>query len=232
MRVIRRFKSGAALLRIGNLYTVVHSESSLSSLPASLTAAEAVRSCSLTAAPCKYVRGAAVELPDYNLQDKLVSLTRTAAAEALLRLRARMPLRGAKFPDGTLIGIKALRIGIFGSLYSPQRGTRWLGPSLVAKDFSLTAAVLGKSGVHAMWPRRDGKHAVGIQDYLPAINPAVAVVAGYGRFVTGKLGWRAEKVLLQTVYVPTRLRRVVTSTYKEVVVIASPLLDTYEEKVQ
>lgn len=232
-KVVRRFRSGAALLRVGDLYTVVHESSQLSSLLSYPTASAAVSSCSLSVAPSRHARDdLVVELPEYKLRERLTTLSRSAAAVALLRMRAQLPVCGVKHHDGALLGVKALRIDSAGTLHSPQRGTEWPGPALIAEEFSFASAVEGKAGVHALWPRRDGEHAQCVKGYLPERRPAVAVVAGYGRYVTGKIGWRAEKVLLQTVYVPTDLADAVQSKYREAEVRPSLLLDAYEAKLK
>ena len=217
IEVVRRFRNGAALLKTGNLYTVVRPESRLDSLPAFRTAADAVRSLSLAAVPSKYAHGTAVTLPEYDLEERLTSPTRSAAAAALVRMRGQLPLCGARLPDGALSGVKALRIGIDGRLYSPQLGVEWPGPVLVAPDFSMSDAVAGKTGIHAKWPRRDGDHTAAVWEYLPGrSHAAIALVAGYGRFVAGKLGWRAERVMLQRVYAPAQHVHSLAQKYREV----------------
>ncbi|MCI0437115.1 MAG: hypothetical protein L0271_26275, partial [Gemmatimonadetes bacterium] len=135
-----------------------------------------------------------------------------------IRERCRAPrLRvGAKHPDGTLHGIRALGIDADGTLRSPQQQTAWDRPALSVLRWDDGAALRGCAGIHAAWPPASRHLPAEVVEMLDRHRGAIAEVAGYGQCVTGDLGWRAEHCLLLRVRVPAQMLGVVRSRYPEV----------------
>lgn len=102
------------------------------------------------------------------------------------------------------------------TLRSPHRHTRWGGPTLSALEWSDEAACEGHAGIHAtLRPVPDA--AVGFGSRM-----VTGRVRGYGRYVLGTRGWRAERVVIDYLRVPN-------DVYDEV---KGPLSERYQCEVR
>jgi hypothetical protein len=134
----------------------------------------------------------------------------------------------ARLPDGGLVGVRTLRVLDDGRLQSPQRQTVWTGPSLTAQTWTDTGALRDECGVHAIWPgRADPRNQINlllerIRQYRGCVPDclAVGVVAGYGRYVAGEDGWRAEQQVLQAVFTSPKFAPLIARRYPDVPVEA------------
>jgi hypothetical protein len=150
-------------------------------------------------------------------------LTRQAVAKQIRDRRASELMRMSRLQDGGLDGWKVLRTDHCGVLYSPQQGTEWAGPSLVAQAWDESAVYRGTCGCHAMWPVRGGTLASTrtltshrYEGCAPTEATCYARVAGYGRYVAGEDGWRSEQQVLQAVYAPPQYRDAIARRYPDV----------------
>lgn len=89
-------------------------------------------------------------------------------------------------------------------LMSPVRRTPWPGPELRAECWSLSAAVEGEAGVHALRMPRDWRRAVWQQSrYCEGLGAVIiGVVERWGHAVVGSRGWRAEWVRILELQAP------------------------------
>lgn len=124
------------------------------------------------------------------------ALLAAARERRFLRLR-----RGLRCSDGGLWGVREFDLLDSGGrlvLVSPIRRTVWTRPALVAEEFEPSPAVDCAAGIHAYWPaapfasRRIAQCADGRG------LPVIALVRGYGRTVQGANGWRAERVVIDS----------------------------------
>ena len=95
--------------------------------------------------------------------------------------------------DGSLVGWRGWDLVGYGDrvkLMSPTRRLVWEGPMLRATGTILGGSVRNHEGVHACWDgegvAREGYH----------VQPVIGEVRGFGRFVSGPEGWRAEEVVV------------------------------------
>jgi hypothetical protein len=147
--------------------------------------------------------------------------TRAAVAASIREWRRDHPrvcrcpeIVGARYADGTLRGIRTMSASDTGTLFSPQRGTSWPGPVLLADGFDHEAPLRNEAGIHACWPCR-------FEGQLPDGHDApdgncIAEVAGWGTTVHGDAGWRAEIAMLKIVWAPAYLMDAVAHRYPEV----------------
>lgn len=146
--------------------------------------------------------------------------TRLEVRRAILRNR-NMPVRRAA--DGGLVGWRywvlprlagasitediqqlinpSFDVSLPSTLRSPHRGTIWDGPTLSAFEWSDEAACEGNAGIHAL------SSSLAIPAYSPPALYYGSVhitgrVRGYGRYVLGTRGWRAERVVIDYLRVP------------------------------
>lgn len=104
-----------------------------------------------------------------------------------------------RWPDGCLLGLKLLKWESYDGEYvvmSPHRLTVWNGTRLTADNIP-EARLRNEEGIHAIWPPREKEGAQ--DDEIAVYSPKKskqfwAAVAGWGRCVTGDVGWRAEHV--------------------------------------
>jgi len=152
-------------------------------------------------------------------------LTRQSVAAFFRRQRSARPMVGHRLTDNGLAGVRLLRILPNGQLQSPQQQTLWQGPSLVASQWDTDSACRDASGIHALWPPCNLRVAIEavakrLAHYmgcdLSGDEAAYALVGGYGRYVIGTDGWRAEQQVLQALYVPTARQDEVARRYPEV----------------
>jgi len=115
------------------------------------------------------------------------------------RLKARTAVVGARADDGGLLGWREW-LYYDNVLVSPHQLTAWDRAGLRADRWSDAALVRGEAGIHAHWPPR--RHST-IRRPLDA-GRIVGIVAGYGRCAVGDEGWRAEHVVIQTLFAQTR----------------------------
>lgn len=116
----------------------------------------------------------------------------------------RMNLRSA---DGGLVGYRYWKLDIREVdghrdyvLVSPHQGTIWEGPVLVADNWSNSSAHRGVAGIHATYRRKpDYSWESGTQ--VP--HEIWGRVRGYGEFVRGTDGWRAERVIVDKLWIPS-----------------------------
>jgi hypothetical protein len=115
-----------------------------------------------------------------------------------VRLERNMARRRAlRAPDGALVGWRSWVWGGSDLLLSPFAQAAWPGPTLVAAG-TRDDIVSGRAGIHACWsPRAAAAHAVGYTAPIVAWGR----VRGYGGFAAGPEGWRAERVLVERLYV-------------------------------
>lgn len=162
-----------------------------------------------------YVSHRGAHLVEYTNQGGLgwtPHASRLEARRAILRNRD-MPVRRAA--DGGLVGWRVWVLDTWRTykytdqgpepvrdvqtfLVSPHRGTTWNGPTLSAEVWSDEAAVEGHAGIHAALRPEP------IQGTLcfSAMNTVTGRVRGYGRYVLGTRGWRAERVVIDYLRVP------------------------------
>lgn len=105
--------------------------------------------------------------------------------------------------DGSLLGVRYFKITSDYHIASPIQHTVWESEIMTAHSWDEGEAVRGVCGIHAAWPARDGR----VRPKIDAKNEGwiVALVRGQGRFVCGKEGWRAERVIIDTAYLPSAI---------------------------
>lgn len=120
------------------------------------------------------------------------------------REREMIRSRPRRSKDGALYGWRTWRIES-GRLVSPSQRTVWKGPMLTAENWSTTDAVRGRGGIHAYsraWMLEVGRwHYPSLQDQV------WGRVRAYGDYVLGEDGWRAERVVVDTLLVPRSMRK-------------------------
>lgn len=116
--------------------------------------------------------------------------------------RGHRPRVNARDEFGSLLGVRYFRITDSLHLQSPSQGTIWDSAVLNAVGWSDDNAVRGSVGIHAAWP------AMGANSFpvIDAGGQVIARVRGQGKYVMGKEGWRAERVIVDTVYLPHALK--------------------------
>jgi len=130
--------------------------------------------------------------------------SRSILAHAIRFHRSCRPRVNARDPvDGSLMGVRYFILTDDYHLQSPQQKTVWEKATLTVPQWSDDSAVRGEMGVHACWPAWNGVMQPHIDMECP--NGVMAQVRGYGKYVSGKEGWRAEKVIVDTVYLPPEL---------------------------
>lgn len=130
--------------------------------------------------------------------------SRSILAHAIRFHRACRPRVGKRdLVDGSLVGVRYFTWTDDYHLQSPQRKTVWESSTLAVAGWDESEAVRGVCGIHACWPSWNGAIQPHIDMECP--NGVMAHVRGYGKFVSGKEGWRAEKVIVDTVYLPPEL---------------------------
>jgi hypothetical protein len=139
---------------------------------------------------------------------------------------------GARWPDGTLAGTRLMAVDHDGLLRSPAQRTAWDRAALSAGEWTDAAALRGATGIHASWPAIGGVELPGeVRALVHAtrsaglrlrlgLDRAIAYVAGYGRCVTGDLGWRAERVLLLRVVCAPQMLERIRARYPEIDCVA------------
>lgn len=128
--------------------------------------------------------------------------SRTTLASSILDARAREPRANAKDMFGMLLGVRFFRVGPDLFLHSPVRLTRWESSQLHAGQWQEDDALRGACGIHAAWPPKSFRVAPKI-DHESTESLVVGEVRGFGKFVTGKEGWRAEKCAIDRIFLPT-----------------------------
>lgn len=152
--------------------------------------------------------------------------SRRLLALTVKEFRKRTPQVGARDIDETLIGVRYFRVTDDGRIYSPTQQTLWTSAKMEAEHWADVEVVRGTSGIHAAWPPRDRK-AKPIIDH-PDRSLFVAYVRGYGRYVQGTMGWRAQKVIIDTIFLPPSklnrdwFMRNMTGAYPDITFEAEP----------
>lgn len=125
--------------------------------------------------------------------------TRALVAAIIRWDRDHRPKVNARDVFGSLLGVRYFRLTDHLMLQSPAQGTVWEAEVLHADHWSDESVVRGVYGIHAAWPSMgsDVKPVIDFED-----SHVVAHVRGQGRFAAGKMGWRAEIVIVDTVYLP------------------------------
>jgi hypothetical protein len=95
--------------------------------------------------------------------------------------------------DGSLVGWRVWNL-VDDILLSPQQGTAWERPVMVAHHFPESARVRNVGGLHAEW----GINC--LSDHARVIGE----VRGYGRTESGPEGWRSEEMVVVRLFVVTR----------------------------
>lgn len=124
-----------------------------------------------------------------------------AAADSRKRrqeLRAESTRRRRRASDGALVGV---RWWIFDGacLMSPYQCTVWPTRELIAPHFGGGSRCRMRPGIHAFWRRREA-----VQEAVNAGN-IVGRVLGYGRYIAGHEGWRAERVVIDRLWIGRRV---------------------------
>lgn len=96
------------------------------------------------------------------------------------------------------------------TLLSPSILTKWPDPELRCDDWDAGNALRGAKGIHACRMPRNWRHAGIPSETSIAASPqtrrtvlVTGVVERFGRYVLGKLGWRAEWVVIRELQAPT-----------------------------
>ena len=119
------------------------------------------------------------------------------AARHLARKEARLAQfaarrRAFRAADGALVGWRTWAIR-GDMLESPSQSTLWAGAELVAQALVTSGGARDAPGIHASWSRRHGDYKA----YAPRSGRwVIGRVRGYGRYVVGPEGWRAERVAI------------------------------------
>lgn len=129
--------------------------------------------------------------------------SRRILAAAIRMDRGFRPRFNARDEFGSLLGVRWFRLGDDLRLVSPNQGTVWDTNVLTVSEWCESDAVRGVAGIHAAWPTMGGT----VQPEIDTVEPTntLALVRGLGKFVSGATGWRAEKVIIDTVYLAPEL---------------------------
>lgn len=147
--------------------------------------------------------------------------SRRTLAATLLDLRARDLQVNATDIFGMLLGVRLFLIGNDFKLRSPMRETVWETNQLSVPIWAEDEVVRGVAGIHAAWPPKSLRVRPLI-DFGKYHRLAIAEVRGHGKFVKGEEGWRAEKVIIDRVFLPADTwnnklyRRRLTENYPQV----------------
>lgn len=153
--------------------------------------------------------------------------TRSMLAAAIKWHRLGKLQRNARDAFGSLLGVRIFRMANCW-LYSPAQGTPWESSVLRAPTWDEQQAVRGTCGIHAAWPPRSLKVVPKIDTVAITHQNVFASVRGQGRFVAGEEGWRAEEVIIDTVYLPfeqlqnRNLLKQITKQYPEIDFVREP----------
>lgn len=133
--------------------------------------------------------------------------SRALIASAVRWDRQMQPHVNAKDDFGYLLGVRYFKLSEDFHLVSPHQKTVWESNVLTATAWNDDEAVRGKAGIHAAWPTKSGRVTPRIDFEIKDVEQItlIAKVRGLGRFVTGETGWRAEKVIIDTMYLPSSL---------------------------
>jgi hypothetical protein len=110
--------------------------------------------------------------------------------------------------DGAIIGWRYWRVCSQWPdlLISPFRQTRWEGPVLKAHTWSTHEAVQGLAGIHATHTQKHARKFAelergyrGAHTYTTTV--AIGRVRAYDRYVVGTNGWRAERVIVDKLFI-------------------------------
>lgn len=82
-----------------------------------------------------------------------------------------------------------------GILFSPQQNTPWPTPMLEAENWSVSAALRGRAGIHARLVPRSWKERYNTGYDAPTY--VCGIVERFGQSVVGETGWRAERVVIR-----------------------------------
>jgi hypothetical protein len=134
--------------------------------------------------------------------------SRSSIAAAIREDRLRKLCVNARDPmDGSLLGVRIFKLSPSLKLQSPNQGTIWESNVLqIADEWQETEIVRGAAGIHAAWPPRSLMVAPLIDTVKPDAVSLFSCVRGYGRYVAGTEGWRAEKVIVDRVFLPESIR--------------------------
>jgi hypothetical protein len=130
---------------------------------------------------------------------------RSMIAAAIRNYRNSLPCPNSKDAFGSLLGIRFFTLSDDFILCSPQQRTRWETSVLTVEHWDESEVVRGVSGIHAAWPPRKLTRSPFVDSVDRPELTLTAAVRANGRFVAGKEGWRAEKVIIDTVYLPPEL---------------------------
>jgi hypothetical protein len=110
--------------------------------------------------------------------------------------------------DGALVGWRYWRVSsaLPDLLISPFRQTRWDGPVLTAHTWSTHDAVQGLAGIHATHTQKQARRFAALErgyrgSYTYTTTVAIGRVRAYGRYVVGTNGWRAERVIVDKLFI-------------------------------
>lgn len=129
--------------------------------------------------------------------------SRAAIAAAIREERRTCPRVNARDDYGALLGVRCFDLTKDFRLTSPVQGTVWDSSVLTAVEWKEDGAVRGECGIHAAWPPRYWTAEPEID--CDGNTNIIACVRGMGRFVAGEEGWRAEKVIVDRVFLPVSL---------------------------
>jgi hypothetical protein len=132
--------------------------------------------------------------------------SRSAVAAAIRDDRARRPRKNARDAFGTLIGVRLYALTVDLHLMSPAQATVWNTNVLVAERWDESDAVRGTCGIHAAWPCVSPRVMPFIDTVNRGPNRVIACVRGMDRFVAGETGWRAERVIVDKVFLPSYIK--------------------------
>jgi hypothetical protein len=91
-------------------------------------------------------------------------------------------------------------------LVSPVQHTHWEGPVLSAHAWSTAAAVEGVAGIHAAHTQKQARYRAVMARTRRGWGRDICTVAfgrvrGYGNYVIGVHGWRAQRVIVDKLFI-------------------------------
>lgn len=145
-----------------------------------------------------------LELPDKTRPVAWKSIpSRSLLAAAIKQVRQHRLRMNARDDYGSLLGVRAFKLTGNYLLQSPSQNTIWTEDHLTTSNWDEGEVVRGLAGIHAAWPPMSFASRPLI-DTIADVG-VIASVRASGRFVAGKEGWRAEKVIVDTVYLPSHI---------------------------
>jgi len=124
-----------------------------------------------------------------------LAMARREARRSALLARNDARRRALRAADGALVGWRTWCCQ-GDLLVSPSQRTKWATSELVADVSPAGDGARGQPGIHASWGRTRGDH----REYGDRTS-VMGRVRGYGAYVAGPEGWRAERVVIDRLVV-------------------------------